>query len=203
MSASVANMVTDALCGLARSNWYEFAKDSRLCRRFIVNATSRKHLYRSDRSTCGFADCWSSYRALVIRYQTAHGRFCQCSDPICKKKRALVAARPGVILLDCEDAACAVAGWLASQCNPQVRLLVGLVPGKVISHAIYGIQKKSDDSVIVRDPARWAGMGETTYENPVWRDIATKLPPTRVSKLILPPSTQPPSTRSSATAQRT
>lgn len=170
--AAVANMITDALCGLARANWTEFSSDQSLCQSFYANLKGKKHRYISDKATCGFADCWSSYRALVGRYQKKHDRFCKCADPICANKRRLVAKYPGVILLDCEDAACSLSGWLQSQCYTKDRILVGLVPGNKVSHAVSGVLKP-DNSIHVLDPARWYGMSETTYENPYWRDVAT------------------------------
>lgn len=148
----VAEFLTDSLCGMARANWFEFQRDPVLCRRYLSDLRSGNHRYVADKITCGLPDCWSSYRGLVERY----GK--------------------GPLLLDCEDAACALSGWLASQCYKKDRILVGLVPGRKISHAITGVMKP-DGTITILDPARWAGMGPTSYENPVWRDVATKLAP--------------------------
>ena len=195
----VVEFITDALCGLARANWYEFAKDPALCRAFNENYLGGKHRYFSDKSTCGLADCWSSYKILVERYQRPHFRFCRCSAPICQNKRRLVAKHPGIILLDCEDAACALAGWLSAQCFTKDRILVGLVPGETISHAIMGAQRP-DGSVTISDPALRAGMRTTEYKARIcWRDVATERAPAvpvtalyHNKQLIIPHGSAPP-----------
>jgi len=176
----VAEYLTDALCGLARANWFEFARDPKLCRVFDENLRGGGHRYYSDRSTCGLADCWSSYRALVDRYQVGHGRFCRiATHSLCQNHLRLIARHPKKVLLDCEDAAAALSGWLSSQCYGKDRILIGLVPGSIISHAISGVMKP-DGSIKIMDPALWCGMGEmgkAGYANPVWRDVATQKAP--------------------------
>jgi hypothetical protein len=148
LSSYVANKLADALQSLALANWHEFVKSPALCRLYWTNLSERKHVYVPDRITCGLADCWSSYRALCERYRY-----------------------PSPVFLDCEDAACAHAGWLAAQCYTD-RVLVGIVPGRRISHAICGIER--DGKKIVIDTARWFGMEPTHYENPVWRYVDRK-----------------------------
>lgn len=141
----IAEYLTDALAGMARANWYDFVQSPKLCEEYLENLKAGRCKYVADKVTCGFADCWSTYRSLCERY---------------KGKR---------ILLDCEDAACAHAGWLRSQCYKKDKIFVGLVPGRKVSHAICGI--KRDGKMIIIDPARWFGMGPTTYNNPVWREV--------------------------------
>lgn len=147
----VANRITDALLGMAQANWHDFSSDPKLCRLYKRNLDERRHRYVPDRQTCGLADCWSTYRALATRYPY-----------------------PSSILLDCEDAACAHSAWLASQCyQGGDRILVGLVPGKRISHAVSGVERteKGVKRIIVVDPSRWYGMAPTHYDNPLWRYV--------------------------------
>lgn len=135
-----------ALHGMARANWYEFARSPELCRSYYENLRARRFKYVPDRYTCGHPDCWSTYRALAERYPEGQK-----------------------ILLDCEDAACAHAGWLASQCYTDAEILVGLVPGVKISHAVCGVRQGGRTYVV--DPSRWFGMGPTHYEGVQWKDV--------------------------------
>lgn len=152
-----AESITDALARMARVNWHDFTKDQDLCRRYIANLRNRRHRYTPDKLTCGHDDCWSTYKSLVRRYQK--------DDP------------HGLILLDCEDAACAHSGWLAAQCYGADTVYVGLVPGRRVSHAVSGVLRgrpgatNGPDKIRIVDPARWFGMGPTSYANTVWREI--------------------------------
>lgn len=152
-----AEDITDSLLDMARVNWYDFANDPALCEAYARNLKSGRHKYVADKLTCGHDDCWSTYKSLRRRYQK--------DDP------------KGTILLDCEDAACAHAGWLAAQCFGD-SIYVGLIPGRRVSHAIAGVMPASagalagEDKIRIVDPARWFGMGETSYANPVWRKVA-------------------------------
>jgi hypothetical protein len=139
----------NAIRGLALANWSDFARDAALCGAYRLNLSRGRHLYISDKVTCGRLDCWSTYRDLVKRYQA--------SD------------RGAYILLDCEDAATAHAGWLAS--NHYRGVYVGLVVGRQVSHAIVGIEKTPGGPVEVCDPCRWYGMPPTTYDNPLWSKV--------------------------------
>lgn len=129
---------------MAEANQFEFQKSPELCKKYYENVRAGRHKYVADRKTCGLADCWSTYRILCERYGN------------------------GIILADCEDFACAHAGWLASQCYRDCRILVGLVPGVHVSHAIAGVERQKGKIEVI-DPAAWAGMPETHYNNPVWR----------------------------------
>lgn len=146
MNRALAGKITDALAGLARANVVEFQRSPDLCAAYLANLRAGRHKYTPDRVTCGYADCWSTYRALVERYPT------------------------GPILLDCEDAACAHSGWLATQCYAD-RIFVGLIPGSIISHAVSGVEKAGETVIQLVDPCIWYGMPPTRYDNPVWRPV--------------------------------
>ena len=152
-----AHWVTDHLARMARVNWYDFSQDKDLCKAYITNLRNRRHKYTPDKLTCGHDDCWSTYKSLVNRYQK--------HDP-----RA-------TILLDCEDAACAHSGWLAAQCYAGDTVFVGLVPGRRVSHAVSGVLRgkpgpvNGPDRIRIIAPARWFGMGPTSYENCVWKEV--------------------------------
>lgn len=143
MDSETAKIVTDALHGLARANWHDFAAFPTLCAEFASRLRAKGFRYTPDRITCGMADCWSTFKDLAARYPDSP------------------------ILADCEDLACAYSGWLASRCYSGV--YVGLVPGKRVAHAVSGIEK--DGRIQVVDPSRWYGMRETHYNGIVWRKL--------------------------------
>lgn len=149
-----ANRITESLLGMAQANWHEFSISPKLCALYAKNMADGRHTYISDKITCGFADCWSSYRGLAERYPK------------------------GPVYLDCEDAATAHAGWLASQRYTLGEpIYVGLVPGKRISHAIAGVgtnplaTRPEDDTIRIVDPSRWYGMAPTSYDKVFWRRV--------------------------------
>jgi hypothetical protein len=153
-----AEGITDALARMANVNRHDFSQDQSLCEAYKRNLRNKRHKYVSDKLTCGHDDCWSTYKSLVRRYQK--------DDP------------NGTIELDCEDAACAHSGWLAAQCYGADTCYVGLVPGRRVSHAVSGVLRgkpsaiNGPERIQIIDPARWFGMGPTSYNNIVWRQVA-------------------------------
>lgn len=150
IDARTAGLITDALHHLAEANWYEFRKSPALARAYRENLAAGRHQYVADKATCGLPDCWSTYRILVERY-----------------------GGDSAILGDCEDFACAHAAHLANLGGPD-RVYVGLIPGRHIAHAVAGIEDRRG-IIQVLDPALWAGMKPTHYENPVWRQLYPKV----------------------------
>jgi hypothetical protein len=145
MDAAMAGKITDALLGMAQANQYDFGADQSLCQSFAERIRTRGFKYVADKLTCGRLDCWSTYKELHARYP-----------------------QPEKILADCEDLACAYAGWLAAQCFTGI--YVGLVPGKRIAHAVAGLQV-GNGKIRVSDPSIWYGMRETHYRDTVWRKL--------------------------------
>ncbi len=154
MHPSRANKILDALVALTQRNVADFCKSPILRRKYLENLSAGNHIYVSDYLTCGWPDCWSTYQDLVKRYPK------------------------GPVLLDCEDAAAAHIGWLFSECKKG--LYIGLCPGKAISHAIGGVDRKTPDvdqsktgkNVYIVDPALWFGMPTMVYKSVFWRKIA-------------------------------
>lgn len=134
LSVAKAQEFARRLQSLAVQNAYAFSRSPELCAAYLRDLKDRRFSYVDDKLTCGLDDCWSSYRALRERYPK------------------------GKIKLDCEDAASAHAGWLASRCYEKV--WIGLVPGNRVSHAIVGVSKPGilDGKIRVIDPCRWFGM---------------------------------------------
>ena len=149
MRPDQARRALSAIRGLALANWHDFAREPELCKSYLLNLSRGRILYVSDKVTCGRLDCWSTYRDLRRRYQSAKPT--------------------SYILLDCEDAAAAHAGWLAS--NGYRGVYVGLVVGRQVSHAIVGIEQSPGAPITICDPCRWFGMPPTTYENPLWSKL--------------------------------
>lgn len=145
MDSRTANMVVDALQGLARANWHDFVSSAALCESYAKRLHSKGFRYTPDRVTCGMTDCWSTYKDLESRYPY-----------------------PAPILADCEDLACSFSAWLASRCYDGV--YVGLVPGKRVAHAISGVER-ARGKIEILDPSRWYGMGETHYNGVLWRKL--------------------------------
>lgn len=127
-----AARLVKALRGLARNNVYEFCRSPKLLAAYWRNHGERRHKYTADLVTCGFPDCWSTYRALIERY-----------------------GENGPIYLDCEDAAAAHSAALKLTGYDPV--YIGFTPGQNIGHAISGILR--DGKIQVIDPSIWHGMG--------------------------------------------
>lgn len=144
MTPSQAGFVLDALHGLARANWYDFHTSPAVCKGYYKALAEKRFKYVPDKFSCGALDCWSTARDMLRRYP-----------------------EPMKVLGDCEDFACAYAGWLASQCFTGVE--VGLVVGKRVSHAILAVNKNGERHII--DPSRWYGMPETHYNGAIWRKL--------------------------------
>lgn len=146
MERSKAERIVKALRGLARTNTYEFCRSPRLLSLYWENFTARRHKYVADRVTCGLADCWSTYRALIERY-----------------------GEKGPILMDCEDASAAHAAALRLSGYPDV--FIGFVAGVHISHAICGVRK--DGNIQPIDPSVWYGMGpfEKGYSAALYTEV--------------------------------
>jgi hypothetical protein len=139
------DLIVQALQGLARANAHDFSEDARLCARFFRRLKEKRFRYTADRVTCGFLDCWSTFRDLERRYPY-----------------------PAPILADCEDLACAYSGWLASRCYKGI--YVGLKPGKRVAHAVSGIArgKGTKTTIAIIDPSVWYGMPPTGYDGTKW-----------------------------------
>lgn len=156
MRDSIAWRIVDALHGLAVANYHDFMASDELSKLYLDNLRAGKHVYVADLITCGWVDCWSTYRDMVRR------------NP------------DGIIRQDCEDAACSWAGWMTANCHSGI--YVGLVPGKVISHAIAGADLKTPEAdnattgrnITIVDPARWYGMAETKYPKVFWKKVDPK-----------------------------
>jgi hypothetical protein len=133
---------------LARRNRDEFQADTVLLARFSDNLSTGRHEYKLDPDVpeCGQPDCWNTYRELLAR----------------DRDRLR-------IRLDCEDASAALAGALALRGKPA---LMGLRPGKKISHAVAGL--RDADGTILLDPAVWAGMkplSDEQYRETRWIEV--------------------------------
>jgi len=131
---------------LARKNREDFESDPVLLAQFSSNLSSGKHLYVLDPETCGQPDCWNTYKELLAR----------------DRDRAR-------IRLDCEDASAALAGALALKGKPA---LMGLRPGRKISHAVAGL--RDGEGTILLDPAVWAGMkplSDEQYRETRWIEV--------------------------------
>lgn len=148
MSPELARKVLSSLHGLAEANWSDFTRDARLCAAYKADLQAGRFKYTDDIVTCGRLDCWSTYKDLRARYR-----------------------REPKILFDCEDIACAHAGWLAAQCHEGIH--IGLIVGRRISHCILGVQQFADpeNPIQIVDPSRWFGMGPTSYANPLWKKL--------------------------------
>lgn len=147
MDKQTREYILDALQGLTTANWLAFGNSPALCCEYERNLRSGRHVYVDDAITCGEADCWSLYRDLCERYR---GR---------------------KIELDCEDAASAHAAWLVSRCYRGIS--VGFVPAPQISHAVVGVKQGGKMRIV--DPCIWYGMGSTTYDGVVWRELVPEL----------------------------
>lgn len=133
---------------LARKNRDDFASDPVLLARFGSNLSEGRHEYVLDPDVpeCGQPDCWNTYRELLARDRN--------------RMR---------IRLDCEDASAALAGALSLRGKPA---LMGLRPGKKISHAVAGL--RDEDGTILLDPAVWAGMkplSDEQYRETRWIEV--------------------------------
>lgn len=161
MRDRIAWQIVDALHDLAVANHIDFVKRPGLSELWLANLREGLHVYVSDKVTCGWLDCWSTYKDLIDRYQKQGVR--------------------GPVLQDCEDAACSWAGWMTANCFGGV--YVGLVPGKKISHAIAGADYETPDednaltgrNISIVDPARWYGMTATTYPKVYWKKVRPEL----------------------------
>jgi hypothetical protein len=145
VSPEAAQRVVAALHGLCLANWSDFCRYPEALRAYERNLRAGRHVYVSDQLTCGRPDCWSTYRDLVKRYPSG-------SEPL---------------MLDCEDAASAHIAYLAATCHQD--LYMGLICGNPISHAVGAVKKNG--KIVIVDPSRWYGMGETVYDNPVLRKV--------------------------------
>lgn len=146
LSQDQVEWITGKLENLARANWFAFASTPKLCQQYREDIKASRWIYTPDSATCLYPDCWSTYEGLLRRYPP-----------------------PQRIKFDCEDIACAHAGWLASQCLGRGKVFIGLVPGMKISHAVCGF--KREDGIEVIDPCRWFGMRPTTYDGVFWKEV--------------------------------
>ena len=154
LSEAKAREFARRLQSLAVQNAYAFSQSPALCASYLQDVKRHRFRYVDDKLTCGLDDCWSSYRALKERYGD------------------------GLIKLDCEDAASAHAGWLASRCYEKV--WIGLVPGNRVSHAIVGVSRPGGaflgGKIRIIDPCRWYGMPPfgRPYKPVFWERVDTE-----------------------------
>lgn len=139
--ASIAATLRE-LRGLAETNLYDFRRSPRLAAQYAACLRRGCFRYVDDWSTCGELDCWSSMLSLRDRY-----------------------GHKGPILADCEDLASAHAAHLALEGQPA---MVGIRPGRRISHAVCGVLMKDGRGVAMLDPSVWAGMPPLSDYSGIW-----------------------------------
>lgn len=146
--ADLVDMLLERMVGHARENLEDFRSDPELLGRFRKGLAQHRFRYAGDGLTCGKPDCWNTFRGLTLR----DGAW-------------------GPWFADCEDLSCAIA---ASHVLAGLPILLGVIPGKKISHAVVGIPRDGGKRVQLIDPSVWFGMPAMEadrYATASWRPL--------------------------------